>query len=37
MTIEEMGLIVSLIGIILSAFSLGYRVGRGSKNDRLAL
>ena len=37
MTIEEMGLIVSLIGIVLSAFSLGYRVGRGSKNDRLAL
>ena len=31
MTIEELTLIVSLIGIVLSAFSLGYRVGRGSK------
>ncbi len=30
MTIEEMGLIVSLIGIVLSAFSLGYRVGQPS-------
>ena len=37
MTVEELTLIVSLIGIVLSAFSLGYRVGRGSKNDRLAL
>ena len=31
MTVEEMALIVSLIGIVLSAFSLDYRVGRGSK------
>jgi hypothetical protein len=31
MTIEEMGLIVSLIGIVLSALSLGYKIGRGSK------
>ena len=31
MTVGEITLVVSLIGIILSAFSLGYRVGRGSK------
>jgi hypothetical protein len=31
MTVEELTLIVSLIGIVLSAFSLGYRGGRGSK------
>ncbi len=31
MTIEGMTLIVSLIGLVLSAFSLGYKVGRGSK------
>ena len=31
MTVGEMTLIVSLIGIVLSALSLGCKIGRGSK------
>lgn len=31
MTVGEITLIVSLFGVVISSFSLGYRVGRGSK------
>jgi len=37
MTVEEMALIVSLIGIVLSAVSLGYRGGRGPKKMTASL